>query len=158
MPKLSELRTLAGVDAYVTNPAEAIRKARLEEKDPAGERCLLCSSAKPDFYHCVAICEQSHTKRNDTGGPSDSTELLRWFFFPVIINILLAFRNTNPVIDRCGHDIEVNFLLPVCKQCTATIGNPTRPSVAKRLMIKVPLLAELLKYYPQLKLKITRPE
>src|SRR3954449_9046146 len=40
VPNLSQLRILAGADAFVTNPAELIRKLQAEGKNPAGDSCL----------------------------------------------------------------------------------------------------------------------
>jgi hypothetical protein len=154
VPKLSQLRLLVGADAYVTNPAEAIRKAQRDGKEPAGYECLGCGAWDPVLYECSALCEQSHVKKSR--GEDHSTGLLRWFFLPFILNIMLSFRNDSATIDRQGHDIDVTFRLPLCKLCAQSRGNPTRPAVAKQLMMEVPLLANLVNYYPQLTLKIVR--
>jgi hypothetical protein len=139
VPNLSQLRTIAGSDAYVTNPAEAIRKAQREGNDPAGRACLLCNAPHPVIYTCLAVCEQSHAqKTNEPDG------MVRWIFLPTVLNILLYFLNKPTSIDRRGHDIEVTFGLPVCEPCTKIIGKPTRSKVYK----------ELLDYYPGLALKI----
>jgi hypothetical protein len=153
VPRLSRLRELAGADAYVTNPAEAIRKAQSEGHDPAGDHCLLCGSATPLFYTCNAICERSHMARS----PDDSSSLVQWFFLPWFLNLLLYSRRGEVQADRRGHDVEVNFKLPVCGACAQTQGDVTRASVAKRIMARVPMYAELLEYYSGLKLKIQRP-
>jgi hypothetical protein len=154
VPKLSELRLLAGAHAFITNPAEAILKSQREGNEPAGDTCLLCGATSPVFYQCHAVCEQSHIKKT---GTSKSNEMIRWLLLPFILNIILAFSREDEKIDRLGHDIEVKFWLPVCNLCKNSTGNPTRPSVAKKLMIRVPLLKQLLDYYPGLSLSIERP-
>jgi hypothetical protein len=154
VPKLSELRLLAGTDAFVTNPAEAIFKSQREGNEPAGDTCLLCGAAAPMFYQCHAVCEQSHVKKT---GTSKSNEMIRWLFLPFIVNIILSFSREDEKIDRLGHDIEVKFRLPVCNLCKTSIGNPRRTSVAKNLMIRVPLLKQLLDYYPRLSLSVECP-
>ena len=159
VPRLSELRSLAGSDAFVTNPAEAIRKQQAQGIRPAGDRCLLCGSMSPVFYACHALCESSHLKRGDADSSDNFGILLfRILFIPVLINaIYMSLRKKPSESEVRGHDIEVEFALPVCDPCAATTGKVTRPKIAKRLMANVPILAELLAYYPQLNLKINRP-
>jgi hypothetical protein len=153
VPNLSKLRTLAGADAYVTNPVEAIRKAQQSGNDPAGDKCLHCGSASPVKYHCTAVCERSHVKRASADPPS----MLHWLLLPVVVNILLWFRSDDDYADRQGHDIEVTFTLPVCDVCKSTVGNVTRPNVAKKFMHQVPLYRELLAFYPYLTLTVQPP-
>jgi hypothetical protein len=153
VPKLSELRLLAGADAFITNPAEAIRKAQLAGTEPAGDRCLVCGSADTMFFQCHAVCEQSHAKKTSS---YKSFEIFRWLILPLIANIILAFKKEDETIDRQGHDIDVAFRLPVCRLCASTIGNPARTSIAKELIQRVPLLKQLLDYYPALSLSVNR--
>jgi hypothetical protein len=155
VPPLSKLRTLSGSEAYITNPVEAIRKAQREGNDPAGDKCVVCHSANPTFYRCHAVCEQSHIKRT-AASDDDSTAILRWLFFPLILNVILSFMKRDTTIDRQGHDIEIVFQLPVCDPCSKNFGKPTRPSVAKQIMRNVPLYQELLDYYPGARLRIER--
>ena len=155
VPTLSKLRTLSGSEAYITNPVEAIRKVQREGNDPAGDKCVVCHSANPTYYRCHAVCEQSHMKRT-AAGDDDSTAILRWLFFPLILNVLLSFMRRDTTIERQGHDIEITLQLPVCGPCTKTDGKPTRPSVAKRMMRNVPLYRELLDYYPGARVRIER--
>jgi hypothetical protein len=154
VPKLSELRLLAGADAFVTNPAEAILKLQREGNEPGGDKCVMCGSATPVFYQCLAICEQSHVKKNRA---SQSNGLLRWLFLPFIVNVLISMRAEDETIDRHGHDLEVKFRLPLCDLCKTAAGNPTRPNLAKKLMVRVPQYKQLLDYYPGLSLTIIRP-
>ena len=138
----------------MTNPAEAIRKVQREGKEPAGDNCLCCVPARPVLYECIALCEQSRVI--ESRGGDHSNGMLRWLFLPFILNVMISLRSDSATIDRQGHDIEVKFRLPLCKLCSQSTGKPTRPAVAKQLMLKVPLLAELLNYYPQLSLKTVR--
>jgi hypothetical protein len=157
VPRLSELRTLAGADAFVTNPAEAIRKLQSEGVNPAGDRCLLCGSNAAVIYECHAVCESSYVEKSDADrAKSFPRMLLSMLFLPLLINFFLSERKESAVCEQRGHDIAVSFTLPVCDPCVATFGNVTRPQNARRLMAKVPALAELLAYYPQLKLTVAR--
>ena len=160
VPRLSELRRLAGADAFVTNPAEAIRKLQSEGVNPAGERCLLCGSNAAVFYECHAVCESSYVKKSSSDNLYSLPKLfLSILFLPRILFIpLMMLRDKdNEPSERRGHDVAVTFTLPVCDPCAATSGNVTRPHNARRLMARVPALAELLAYYPQLKLTVARP-
>jgi hypothetical protein len=152
VPKLSMLRTLAGADAYVTNPVEAIRKAQQGGNDPVGDKCVACGSTDSVSYQCAAVCESSHAKRD-----GDSNFILRWLFLPVFVNILMWHRQNDEYGDRRGHDVEITFKLPVCRQCESALGNVMRPSIAKQLMARVPLYRDLLTYYPNLSLTIDKP-
>lgn len=153
VPSLSALRTIAGADAYTTNPVEAIRKLHAAGESPAGDSCIRCSCAKPVIYNCTAVCERS---RAGSSAGSASDGLLSWLFLPFVFNVLLYFRRAGSVTDRYGHDVEVSFQLPVCEQCASQFGKPTRPSVAKQLTTNNPLLNELLDFYPELTLTVKR--
>lgn len=78
--------------------------------------------------------------------------MLPWGFL-----LALAARNRPEVPDRQGHDIAVDFTLPVCDPCALMHGSAVRSRIAKSLMLKVPPFKELLAYYPSLKLHVTRP-
>jgi hypothetical protein len=155
-PRLSELRTLAGQDAFVTNPVEAIRKIQREGHSPAGKSCLVCGGKSPVQYRCDATCESSHLK----GGQSDAPGVLGWLTFfcmAFFLGIGFLFRRggqSEGVVH--GHDVGVTFDLPVCDACAATNGKPTRTAVAKNLMLQVPAYRDLLARYPDLKLSVRR--
>jgi hypothetical protein len=154
VPKLSQLRTLAGGNPFITNPVEGIRKQQRDGINPAGESCVLCGSLSPIFYKCYAVCESSHAKR---ANKVDPISMVRLLFVPIVwlIAMLLREKEFEP-IDRRGHDIAISFDLPVCDPCAASAGKVTRASVAKRLMLQVPLYKELLECYPKLELKVAR--
>jgi|1186.fasta_scaffold86147_2 hypothetical protein len=155
VPKLSQLRTLAGADAFITNPVEAIRKQQAQGISPAGETCVLCGSLSPVIYKCHAICEWSYAKRTSS---DDTGNLIKLLVLPRLWLLASLLSGKEPdESDRRGHDVSISFDLPVCDPCAATAGKITRPSVAKRLMIRVPLYKELLKHYPKLELKVERP-
>lgn len=156
VPSLSQFRVLAGDHAYVTNPAEAIQKLQRAGKEPAGHECLCCGASNVVFFECRANCEQSHLKKSRKG--QYLTNFLTWLVLPLFLHIFILLRREEPTIERQGHDVEVKFRLQLCQLCLRSIGSPTRPSVAKELMRKVPLLAELLRYYPKLSLKTVRLE
>lgn len=155
VPNLSKLRTVAGADPFVTNPAEAIRKLREQGVEPAGDKCLLCGSSHAVSYKCHAQCESSHVARVDSG-ETDDLVLLRMILNPFRGLLWQLFALKAKQIERRGHDIAVTFLLPICDPCAATAGNMMRAATAKQLMLKVPVYKELLEYYPKLQLKIER--
>jgi hypothetical protein len=158
VPRLSELRKLAGCDAFVTNPAEAIRKMQASGVDPAGERCLLCCSTAAEFYGCDAVCESSHVKRPSSNYDPVNTVLTLISWRRKLSYLFSLFsEQVDEEPERRGHDIQVSFTLPVCRACQATAGNVTRPKVAKRLMANVPVLAELMDFYPQLTVNVRAP-
>ncbi len=158
VPNLSKLRALAGADPFVTNPAEAIRKLQDQGMDPAGRACLSCGSSTATCYKCHAVCESSHLKRSAGADSPSVPGMMTLLFLPHFITwLLFCFRRVEPQeAERRGYDIEVSFNLPVCEPCTSTIGSVTRTSVAKQMMLKVPLYKELLEYYPNMKLEIKR--
>jgi hypothetical protein len=153
VPRLSQLRVLAGADAYVTNPVGAIRKSQQEKSDLTEPRkCVLCGAIKPNLYQCTAICEQSHVKRGDDG----TSSIWHWLLLPLVVNILMSFHRKPAYAESRGHDVDVTFILPVCDECELSNGKATRPSVAKKIMNEVPLYRELLAFYPNLTLRIER--
>jgi hypothetical protein len=157
VPTLSKLRTQAGKDAYVTNPAEAIRKHQRESGSPAGDRCILCGSTSPIHYTYDAVCESSRLKA--ASSDQSGTNVFWIMLVPGVIRLIRRLvkrcdRSTDAV--RVGHDIEVSFDLPVCDACTRTAGDMTRPRVSKELMRRVPLYNDLLAYYPNLTLTVRR--
>lgn len=160
VPRLSELRTLSGADAYITNPAEAIRKLQAQGINPAGDRCLVCSAMSPDFYVCHAACEESYTKKeSSTGDVSLPTLFVKILLRPqrLLASLTTSQNNMDTSAERRGHDVNVSFNLPVCGACTASAGGTIRPKKAKKLMTGVPALADLLAFYPNLKLEVEHP-
>jgi len=156
VPRLSELRQLAGADPFVTNPVETIRKLQAQGSEPAGKTCLLCGSSTPVFYVCNAQCESSHVKITGGDDMNIFIRVLCVLFLPAVLAFALLLRGRAPkVAERRGHDVEVSFHLPVCRPCTGTLGKIT-PARARKLMGKVPVLKELLEYYPRMKLRVTR--
>jgi hypothetical protein len=146
---------MAGADAYATNPAEAIRKLQRSGQDPLGDKCLLCGSADPIVYECTAICERSHVKR-----AADNENFIGWFFWlllPALLKALVWVRHEVTDAVRQGHDVEVEFRLPVCDRCARSMGDVTRPDVVKKIISRVPPYYALLCYYPNLMLQIVRP-
>jgi hypothetical protein len=159
VPRLSELRTRVGADAYVTNPAEAIRKLQEQGISPAGDRCLLCKSMATVAYTCHALCETTYSKPDDSALDEIPMPMLAIAFDYLVVEPLyrILFRRGGPNSTVVGYDVGVTFTLPVCDACAKTSGNVIRPKIAKRLMASVPVLAELLAYYPQLELTVERP-
>jgi hypothetical protein len=153
---LSELRALAGKDAFVTNPTEAIKKLQRSGISPAGDKCLLCGATSPDLYRCHAVCESSHLQRVGTDDADSPMQMLWFLILPKILFLPFVLRKKRTKTDRLGYDIEVDFHLPVCRPCASMNGDPAKTGVAKDLMKKVPLFAELIGYYPQLRLKVDR--
>lgn len=149
VPSLSKLRMLVGEEAYVTNPVEAILKAQNVGHDPAGEVCLLCGSKTPRFHRITALCEQSHVKRSS----HDPNNFLHWLFLPVVWNFVLWFLHKDVDAVRQGHDREVTLLLPICEPCESVSGQLNRSDSGKKLFLLVPLYAQLLEHYPNLKLE-----
>ena len=158
IPNLSKLRAMTGADPFVTNPAEAIRKLQLQGIEPAGDICVLCGSSAPILYACHAVCESSHLKRIPAADSPSIPRLLTLLFLPHLITwCMLCFRRSEPAeTERRGHDISISFNLPACDPCATTVGNVTRPAVAKQLMVRVPVYKSLLEYYPNMTLSVKR--
>jgi hypothetical protein len=156
VPSLSKLRSLVGKDAYVTNPAETIRKIQSAGGNPAGERCVLCGSPSPVFYACYALCEATQLKRADDEPNEMIFSVIKYFVFGPLA-WLPVWRRGSKGAEVVGHEVQVTFTLPVCEPCARIDGNLKRPRLAKQLMANVPIYKELLAYYPQLTLTVEQP-
>jgi hypothetical protein len=147
VPSLSKLRQLAGQDAFVTNPADAIRKIQRDGGNPAGDRCVLCGSDSPQFYECHALCESPQLKHAQDAEASDIPRQMlgvaNYILLGPILWLLAAFAFARRPADSgnevVGHEVQVAFTLPICNACAASSGDVTRPTVAKRLMELVPI-------------------
>ena len=164
MPSLSQLRTLAGRDAFVTNPVEAIKKALQNDGSPVGTNCVMCGARDPVVYECYALCESTHAKNQSVDQSTDILRLLRLTFLFVFSKALFIaswwtrvfdFREQKDEIEIRGHDVEVEFPLPVCDSCSNSAGAVTRAKVAKQLMARVPMYKALLDQYPDVKLEVS---
>jgi hypothetical protein len=156
VPNLGRLRMMAGQDAYVTNPAEAIAKLQRTGGSPAGNNCLLCGSHSPTLYRCDANCESSHVKG---ATEKNFSMILSWLAFVSMAFFAgLAFlrQSKETQLEVRGHDVAVTFDIPLCDACLATAGSPERIKNAKRLMGLVPPYRELLTHYPDLVLKVKK--
>ncbi len=162
VPSLGNLRQLAGKEAYVTNPAEAIRKSVAQGIEPAGNSCLVCGSDVSNTYRCVAECERSLTKdaqNNENSLVRFLARLISVILIPKLLVIYLFSRpaaNSEPQV--FGHDVAVEFQLPVCEQCAQAGHDPRKHRVARKMLQEVDLLNQLLEYYPAIALRIERLE
>lgn len=164
VPSLSKLRTLAGHEAFVTNPAEAIEKAIRNGENPAGERCVMCGALNPRIYTCHATCETTYVK----GQNRESNDMGRFFWFTAVFLVskllfltvwwtrIFGFSRQPNEIEIRGHDVGASFPLPVCDSCSSSAGGVTRAKVAKQIMTKVPMYKAMLDHYPQLELRFER--
>lgn len=162
VPSLSRLRTLAGRDAFVTNPAEAIETAIRNGEKPAGDRCVMCGATDPSIYTCHATCETTCVK----GGEHESNDMGRLFWLTAVFLVfkfllfafwwrgIFGFRRRSEEFEIRGHDVGASFPLPVCDSCSSTAGGVTQVKVAKHVMSKVPMYKALLDHYPQLELRV----
>ena len=153
---------MAGKAAYVTNPAEAIRKLQMAGISPAGDRCVVCKSTVPVFYSCEAVCEASTLKAAaaDQTGNGIPSLLLRLLTLSPIRLLRRLLPRHDQLVDaiRVGHDVHISFKLPICDPCAMTAGNVFRSNVAKKLLTHVSEYRDLISYYPDLKLTVTRKD
>ena len=161
-PSLGKLRQLAGKDAYVTNPAEAIRKSVLAGVNPAGDVCIVCGSRSPQEFECNAECESVVVKNSPETSNSYVSFLARFGAVLLLPKLLLLFllrgRVSGQEPTEFGHEVSVSFPLPVCRPCVESGHNPCDKRTAKELMRKVTLYRQLLDYYPKLVLSVQKSD
>ena len=159
MPRLSELRTLAGADAYVTNPAEAIRKLQSQGSTRPASGACCAARRRPCFMRATPSANRRMLRQSSSDGGYSLPKLLGILFLPQLLFFLYLLlrkqdcRRTRAPWARHRRGLHLTGLRPMC----STTGNVTRPKVARQLMAKVPALSELLEYYPQLELTVERP-
>ena len=154
VPSLGRLRAMAGGEAYVTNPAEAIRKALNAGQRIAGEICLICKSPRPRNYLVEVVCERSFVKRGGGEESNSVPALLAQLFIPMAE----FFRSRSRATEVRGHDIVLDVPIPVCQACVESGNNPLRPRKARRLMREVAAYKNLLDYYPKARIGKGRAE
>jgi hypothetical protein len=154
LPSLSQMRKLAGQDAYATNPADKIKRSLKDGINPSGNTCLCCNSLHPLRFELSAECEQMVVKGqgDPTSIPSLFAKFAAILFLPRFLLLLMGSGGPTNEPDVMGHDVSVDFPLMVCDACVKSGQDPRRNAVAKKLMQKVPVYQELLSFYPDLKL------
>lgn len=148
MPRLSKLRQLSGADAYATNPGDLIRSAVAKGQSPGSDACLSCGSSSAPLYRCFAQCE-SPVQRQRSSRPSGDigSALIKLVgFFVMPISIVVKRRESQGIV--CGNEVRVDFSIRVCKSCRTNRGDPTKPHVLKKLLIRLREYRDLVDYYP----------
>jgi hypothetical protein len=152
VPKLSELRKLAGKSAYATNPADMVRELASNGTNPGSANCLECGASGGDLYRCEVVCEQSYANKapaNEGYGFIHRTaSVLMLLFLPFSIWFSKRQNADQKEAEIRGHDISVTFPIRVCRPCTLVGCDPTKQRSLRQLLEKASEYRAVLDYYP----------
>jgi hypothetical protein len=140
VPRLAQLRQMAGKDPYAVNAVQAIRRA-LNLGELPGTDCACCHGRARRIVRCRVVCERSYRVRE--GGEQGGN--FAAFLLLGVVSLLGSWSSRSYVETR-GRDTEVELAVAICHGCRS-VGSLHRKRARKRLLKKVPLYANLFAEY-----------
>lgn len=150
VPKLSQLRLLAGQGAFETNSIDRINRLKQIGELPRGTICLECGRRGDEIGELIVQCEKSYKVEADC--KNDMQSLLRIFFgllVPFDMLMLLLRRQPTHEVDReYGHDRSVIVPLPLCEEHKSQLSSKSQRAL-RAMLVAVPEYAQLLEEFPR---------
>lgn len=147
VPKLADLRRLAGKDPYATNPAERIAKMERAGQLVLPDQCVACYMRTEGVLECIAVCEKKHTEVQ-----ADTSLASRLFMIlsPVLYLLVKLFvPPADSEIKIHGHEVQAMLRLRLCANCRPSSSHFISRDTLVTWLRTVPIYAELLDLYPE---------
>lgn len=146
IPKLSELRRLAGQPTEFINIADELRKLYLDKQLPPDPQCMFCQVKTANTLQCWVECERAQLPSEGIGTTAGKTLILNavlpffgLFYFPL-------GSGQNADAEAVGNDVVVRTPLSVCENCLPKTSR--KPDHIRGFLRSVPLYRQLLDTYP----------
>ena len=140
VPRLAELRSMAGEDPYAINAVQAIRRAFNTDELPSSD-CACCGGPARVLVRCRVVCERSFRVKQ--------SEEPEWGFGSFLLSLVspLWISGSRKQTESRGRDTEALLVLSLCHACRSGAGNLRRKRNLKRHLKFVPHYARLFKEY-----------
>jgi hypothetical protein len=148
VPRLSELRTMAGRGAYETGTVDVIRRMLLEGSLPCGELCAVSGKPTQDAMDLSVHCERVQAEKDGLR----ALQMVVFLFGPLAMR--LGRRSES---DPHGRETSVWTPLRVAQEHRRTVARSSQKTL-RRLLRTVPVYAALLDQYPRARVEIGRME
>ena len=143
VPRLSALRTQAGLGAYESGPIDTIRRMIAEGALPWGKVCAVSGRPTDDVIELHVQCERSYSPRGSSP--------LVLYFWPLLALIDGARSERREIL---GRDTVVCVPLRVAQDFHHRLARRTGQRTLRRLLRGVPVYARLLQEYPQARVTV----
>lgn len=113
VPKLSELRQIAGEAAFTVGAVDRIRALQQIGKIPFGE-CMLCGNPTKAAVECEIVCEAPWVKKRS---------ILFWIFACMTLGFVVAAfvkRKEESDEEVHGKDTVIRIPISLCPTCEST--------------------------------------
>lgn len=143
VPKLSELRRIAGQPTDFIAIADQLRTMYLDKQLPPDTQCMFCQVKTATTLDCWVECERARVR--SSGGWDTMFGILLFVIWPVMGLIYYAAR-VNRDAPPSGNDQVVRTPLPICENC---LQRTSRTEASIRTFLRsVALYRQLLDAYP----------
>ena len=146
IPKLSDLKRLAGQPTEFISIADQLRTMYLDKQLPPDTHCMLCQTKTASTLECWVECERAKVYASGIG-PTVVTALF--------VNAILPFfgwiylppgAGVSRDAEAYGNDLVVRTPLSICENC---LHRTSRTEASIRTFLRsVPLYRQLLDTYP----------
>ena len=146
IPKLSELKRLAGQPITFISIADQLRTMYLDKQLPPDTHCMFCQTKTAATLECWVECERAKVYAPGIGPTVVKTLFLNailpffgWFYLPLGVGV-------SRDAEAYGNDLVVRTPLTICENC---LHRTSRTEASVRTFLRsVPLYRELLDAYP----------
>lgn len=139
VPRLSELRSNAGLSPNRVSAADKLLAFSLEGKLPLERECLGCGGVTDTFLGCLVECEQTYAK-----GISFFSYFFQCLLVPWFVVALIKRDYDNPEVH--GRELVLKTPLRLCQACM--LAQKMERQTCLRYLRKNELYAGLLADYP----------
>ena len=139
VPRLSELRRLAGQPAFEVRARDRVRQLLLDGGLPPDPICRITQRPTADMVYVTVVCEVPRA----TGG-------FNWWWLIVLglYSLPLYYLASRDEPQMHGSETVFRLPIPIATECQAQVRNFTAGQLYQ-LLLTVPLYAQLLSEYPQ---------
>ena len=146
IPKLSELKRLAGQPTTFISIADQLRTMYLDKQLPPDTHCMFCQTKTAATLECWVECERAKVYASGIGPTVVKTLFLNSIlpFFGLFYLPLGA--GVSQDAEAYGNDLVVRTPLSICENC---LHRTSRTEASVRTFLRsVPLYRQLLDTYP----------
>lgn len=152
VPRLAQLRLMAGKDPYATNPVDRIDNMQRAGQLKLTERCAGCLKRTDGVMRLEVCCERTYAEET-TGSSGDLSWLMIFGIFKLSRLLADAISpGSHPRVEESkvlGREMVARIQLRVCASCQDDHAQSMSRETLVAWLRTVPIYAELLDMYPE---------
>jgi hypothetical protein len=125
VPRLSELRRMAGQEAFLTNAVERTRAKLADGYLPGDGRCAVCGAEAKVMRRFDIVCEKTISVANNLN--QGFVTMAFWLFFGWAGLLRACIRGTRShSTELRGRDVWIRVPLAMCEKCAVPLEGERR--------------------------------